>query len=148
VVVLVPGMGDDIQAIKAGIMEIGDVFVINKSDREGVLRTEKELENLLTLAMRPDFWNSPIIKTIATENKGIEDLSIAITSYYDFQQKGETSLERREQIAKWRLLELIREKLLSDLMRKNGIAEKLDKLALEIAEKKTNPYSAVEEILK
>jgi LAO/AO transport system kinase len=148
VVVLVPGMGDDIQAIKAGIMEIGDVFVINKSDREGVLRTEKELESLLTLAMRPDFWNSPIIKTVATENKGIEELSAAITSYYKFQQKGEQSLERREQIAKWRLLELLREKLLSDLLRKNGTAEKLDKLALEVAEKKTNPYSAVEEMLK
>ncbi len=148
VVVLVPGMGDDIQAIKAGIMEIGDVFVINKSDREGVLRTEKELESLLTLAMRPDFWNPPIIKTIATENKGIEDLSVAITSYYEFQRNGEQSLERRSQIAKWRLLELLREKLLSDLMSKNGTAEKLDKLALEVAEKKINPYSAVEEILK
>ena len=75
VVILVPGMGDDIQAIKAGIMEIGDVFVINKADREGVLRTEKELEALLSLAHRPDFWNPPIVKTIATENKGIEDLS-------------------------------------------------------------------------
>jgi LAO/AO transport system kinase len=148
IVVLVPGMGDDIQAIKAGIMEIGDVFVINKADREGVLRTEKELEALLTLAMRPDFWNPPIIKTIATENKGIEDLSVAITSYYDFQQKGEQSLERRSQIAKWRLLELVREKLLDDLLRKNGMSEKLDKLALAIAEKKTNPYSAVEEILR
>ncbi len=56
VVVLVPGMGDDIQAIKAGIMEIGDVFVINKADREGVIRTEKELEALLSLAHRHDFW--------------------------------------------------------------------------------------------
>jgi LAO/AO transport system kinase len=148
IVVLVPGMGDDIQAIKAGIMEIGDVFVINKSDREGVLRTEKELEALLTLAMRPDFWNPPIIKTIATESKGIEDLSVAITSYYEFQQKGEASLVRKQAIAKWRLLELIREKLLSDLMSKNGTSEKLEKLALEIAEKKLNPYSAVEEILK
>ena len=56
VVVLVPGMGDDIQAIKAGIMEIGDVFVINKAEREGVLRTEKELKALLELAHSPDFW--------------------------------------------------------------------------------------------
>jgi LAO/AO transport system kinase len=78
VVVLVPGMGDDIQAIKAGIMEIGDVFVINKADREGVLRTQKELEALLSLAHRPDFWNPPIVKTIATENTGIEDVSSAI----------------------------------------------------------------------
>ncbi len=147
VVVLVPGMGDDIQAIKAGIMEIGDVFVINKADREGVLRTEKELEALLSLAHRPDFWNSPIVKTVATENKGIEDLSKAIEGYKEFQETGE-NLERRKAIAKWRLLELLREKLLSNLFAKNGASEKLDKLALEIAEKKNNPYSAVEEILK
>src|SRR5690606_7870091 len=84
VVVLVPGMGDDIQAIKAGIMEIGDVFVINKADREGVLRTQKELEALLTLAHRPDMWDPPIVKTVATENKGIADLTAAIESFYKF----------------------------------------------------------------
>ena len=88
VVVLVPGMGDDIQAIKAGIMEIGDVFVINKADREGVLRTQKELESLLALAHRPDMWNPPIVKTIATESKGIEDLATAIEAYYAFQSGG------------------------------------------------------------
>ncbi len=147
VVVLVPGMGDDIQAIKAGIMEIGDVFVINKSDREGVLRTEKELEALLSLAHRPDFWNPPIVKTIATENKGIEDLSKAIESYYDFQKNGE-NLERRKAIAKWRLLELLQEKLLADVLSRNGTSEKIEKMAQEIAEKKNNPYSAIEEILK
>jgi LAO/AO transport system kinase len=148
IVVLVPGMGDDIQAIKAGIMEIGDVFVINKADREGVLRMEKELQVLLELAHRQDFWNPPIVRTIATENKGIEDLSKAIESYDEFQKTGEKSLERRSQIAKWRLLELMREKLLSDLMNKNGTSDKLERLALEIAEKKTNPYAAVEEILR
>lgn len=147
VVVLVPGMGDDIQAIKAGIMEIGDVFVINKADREGVLRTEKELEALLSLAHRPDFWNPPIVKTIATENKGIEDLSKAIESYYEFQKTGE-NLERRKAIARWRLLELLQEKLLADILSRNGTSEKLDRLAQEIAEKRNNPYSAVEEILK
>lgn len=88
VVVLVPGMGDDIQAIKAGIMEIGDVFAINKADREGVLRTQKELESLLSLAHRPDFWDPPIVKTIATENKGIEDLSVAIESYSRLSKAG------------------------------------------------------------
>ena len=147
VVVLVPGMGDDIQAIKAGIMEIGDVFVINKADREGVLRTEKELEALLSLAHRPDFWNSPIVKTVATENKGIEDLSKAIESYKAFQKTGENA-ERRTAIARWRLLELLREKLLADVLNKNGTSEKLDELALGIAEKRNDPYSAVEEILK
>ena len=146
VVVLVPGMGDDIQAIKAGIMEIGDTFVINKADREGVIRTEKELQALLSLAHRPDFWNPPIVKTIATENKGIEDLAKAIESYYEFQKTGE-NLERRQAIARWRLLELLQEKLLADVLKRNGTGEKLERLAKEIAEKKNDPYSAIEEIL-
>lgn len=148
VVVLVPGMGDDIQAIKAGIMEIGDVFVINKADREGVLRTQKELEALLTLAHRPDMWDPPIIKTVATENKGIEDLAAAITSYREFQSGEPHTKERRRAIARWRLTELLRERLLSDLLSKNGTGERLNKLAADIAEKKIDPYSAVEEILK
>src|SRR5882757_10075797 len=114
VVVMVPGMGDDIQAIKAGIMEIGDVFVINKADREGVLRTQKELEALLGLAHRPDMWMPPIVKTIATESKGIDDLAKAIDAYYAFQTGGSGSKERRRAIAKWRLLELLQERLLAD----------------------------------
>lgn len=148
VVVLVPGMGDDIQAIKAGIMEIGDVFVINKSDREGAFRTEKELESLLSMAHRHDFWDPPIVKTVATENKGIEELSDAIKAYSDFQKQGGKSLERRTAIAKWRLLELLREKLLFDLLEKESTNEKLDEFALEVAEKKRDPYSAIEELLK
>lgn len=147
VVVLVPGMGDDIQAIKAGIMEIGDVFVINKADREGVLRTQKELEALLGLAHRPDMWNPPIVKTIATESKGIEDLAAAINAYYAFQTDGSGSKVRRQAIARWRLLELLQERLLSDLLGRNGTTEKLDQLAFEIANKKNDPYSAVEEII-
>ncbi|MGB4990277.1 MAG: methylmalonyl Co-A mutase-associated GTPase MeaB, partial [Pyrinomonadaceae bacterium] len=144
VVVLVPGMGDDIQAIKAGIMEIGDVFVINKADREGVLRTQKELEALLSLAHRPDMWMPPIIKTIATESKGIEDLSTAIVSYLEFQASDEHANERRQAIAKWRLTELLRERLLADLLDRSGTREKLDKLAISISDKKIDPYSAVE----
>src|SRR3569832_59296 len=99
VVVLVPGMGDDIQAIKAGIMEIGDVFVINKADRDGVLRTEKELEALLSLAHRPDMWLPPIVKTVATEGRGLEDLSTAIASYLESRSSSEHSGERRRAIA-------------------------------------------------
>jgi LAO/AO transport system kinase len=148
VVVLVPGMGDDIQAIKAGIMEIGDVFVINKADREGVLRTQKELESLLSLAHRPDFWNPPIVKTIATENKGIEDLSAAIESYRSFQSDGDASLTRRQAIARWRVTELLGERLLRDLLSENGTDAKLDELAAEVAGKRKDVYSAVEELLK
>ena len=148
VVVLVPGMGDDIQAIKAGIMEIGDIFVINKADREGVLRTEKELEALLSLAMRPDAWQPPIVKTVATESKGIGDLVSAIASYREFHQKTEASQERRQAIARWRILELLREQLLARTLGSDGTSERLDALALEVAAKQRDPYSAVEEILK
>jgi len=148
VVVLVPGMGDDIQAIKAGIMEIGDVFVINKADREGVLRTQKELEALLSLAHRPDMWNPPIVKTIATESQGIQDLATAIDAYYSFQNEADSGSERRRAIARWRLLELLQERLLSDLLRQNGTSEKLERLAVEVAEKRCDPYSAVDDLVR
>lgn len=148
VVVLVPGMGDDIQAIKAGIMEIGDVFAINKADREGVLRTQKELEALLSLAHRPDFWNPPIVRTVATENKGIEELAAAIERYRAFNQQADASLTRKQAIARWRLLELLREKLLADLLSRNGTDEKLSALAEEVAGKRTDAYSAIETLVE
>ena len=148
VVVLVPGMGDDIQAIKAGIMEIGDVFVINKADREGVLRTQKELESLLSLAHRPDMWNPPIVKTIATESKGIDDLAAAVESYREFQAtEGDFSIDRKVAIARWRLTELLQERLLEQILKRNGTGEKIEDLAVQIAAKETDPYSAVEAIL-
>jgi LAO/AO transport system kinase len=148
VVVLVPGMGDDIQAIKAGIMEIGDVFVINKADRDGVLRTQKELELLLSLSHRPDMWNPPIVKTIATESKGIEELSDAIKSYIEFIAEDESNIVRKVSIAKWRLLELLQERLLNDLLNADGKGELLDKLSHGIAVKETDPYSAVDELIE
>ena len=148
VVVLVPGMGDDIQAIKAGIMEIGDVFAINKADREGVLRTQKELEALLTLAHRPDMWNPPIVKTIATENKGIEDLAAAIESYGSYRSsETEAVASRKTAVARWRLLELLQEELLERVMSRAGTRDEIERLAGEIAAKRTDPYTAVERIL-
>src|SRR5713226_1195218 len=147
VVVLVPGMGDDVQAMKAGIMEIGDIFAINKADREGVLRTEKDVEALLTLATREDGWHPPIVKTIAIESKGIEELASAIDQCRDAQQKTDATGARRQAIARWRILELLRERLLAQALNGNSASEKIDALAAEVASKKRDPYSAVEEIL-
>src|SRR5882724_10650644 len=113
VVVLVPGMGDDVQTMKAGIMEIGDILVINKADRDGVLRTEKELEALLSLAPRRDSWQSPIIKTVAIESKGIAELAAAIDQSREFQRQAPASHDRRKAIARWRILELLRERLVA-----------------------------------
>jgi LAO/AO transport system kinase len=81
VLVLVPGMGDDVQAIKAGIMEIADIFVINKADHPGADRVESEIAGVLSLAHRADGWQPPILRTVATEDKGITELLDAIGKF-------------------------------------------------------------------
>ena len=148
VVVVVPGMGDDIQAIKAGIMEIGDVFVINKADREGAMRTQKELEALLSLSARPDLWAAPIVQTVAIENKGTEDLANAIESYHAYQQKAGVAVGRRHAVARWRILEILRERLLAQTLSVDSASERLETLSGEVAAKQRDPYSAVDEIMK
>jgi len=148
VVVLVPGMGDDVQTLKAGIMEIGDVLVINKADRDGVLRTEKELEALFSLSVRADEWQPPIVKTVAIESKGIEELAAAIAKSREFQRNAPASQDRRKAIARWRILELLRERLVAQKLSGDATAAKLEQLSAEVASKERDPYSAVEELLK
>jgi LAO/AO transport system kinase len=89
VVILVPGMGDDVQTIKAGIMEIADIFVINKSDREGADRVEREIRSMQSLAIRSDKWTPPIIKTVAMDGKGVPELAAAIVNYEQFLEQKE-----------------------------------------------------------
>ena len=147
VVVLVPGMGDDIQAIKAGIMEIGDVFAINKADREGVLRTEKELESLLTLGHRDDMWYPPIVKTVATGNTGIEELAAAIDSYRAFLDENvDRFAARRVRIAEQRVLETLRDRLVRDALARLEPG-RLEALAEAVARRERDPYSVVDEIV-
>ena len=148
VVVLVPGMGDDVQTMKAGIMEIGDIFAINKADRDGVLRLEKEVAALLSLGTRADGWEPPIVKTVAIENRGIEELAAAIEQCRESQLKADATGERRQAIARWRILELLRERLLAQALDGNSAPEKLDRLAAEVASKRRDPYSAVDELIK
>jgi LAO/AO transport system kinase len=148
IVVLVPGMGDDIQAIKAGIMEIGDIFVINKADREGVYATEKELEALLSLTERGDGWVPPIVKTVATENQGITALAEAIEKFCQTQLSAPATSERRRAIARWRIVELLRERLLARVLASDSSVDKLEQLADEVATRRRDPYSAVEELIQ
>src|SRR5207248_977962 len=147
VVVLVPGMGDDVQTMKAGIMEIGDIFVINKADREGVLRTEKELEALLTLAGHEGQRGRPVVKTVTTGNKGIDELAAAVEQGRESQQAAETLVARRQAIARGRILELLRERLVTQLINSDSTSDTLDRLATEVAGRQRDPYSAVEELL-
>lgn len=147
VVVLVPGMGDDIQAIKAGIMEIGDVFVINKAERDGVERTERELITLLEMSERSDGWHPPIIRTVATQNKGIEQFADAIEQYAAFRKEQQASLERFAGVAENRILELLRERLLRRVLTDALAPGELRELALLVASRQRDPYSIVEEII-
>jgi LAO/AO transport system kinase len=148
VVVLVPGMGDEIQAIKAGIMEIGDIFVINKADREGVLRTEREIESMLSIAERPDGWKQPIVKTVATGAQGIKELADAIQEYARFLEADRSNANgRRASIAEHRIKEMLRDQLLKRALEKGLTESEFKEMARLVAERRRDPYSTVEEIL-
>jgi LAO/AO transport system kinase len=145
VVILVPGMGDDVQTIKAGIMEIADIFVINKSDREGAERVEREIRAMQSLSVRKDEWVPPVVKTVASEGQGIPELAAAIASYQDFLGKSDIGRQKRIQNWRERLIEMLRDTLLERVIREqNG---KVDSYAAEIAEHKRDPYSLIEEIV-
>ena len=147
IVILVPGMGDDVQSIKAGIMEIADIFVINKSDREGADRVEKEIRAMQSLAMRQDSWTPPIVRTVANEGKGVAELAAAITQYGQFLDKH--GLRLKKKIANWRerLVEMLRESLLQRVMREQLNDERLSELASAVAEQQKDPYTLVDQII-
>jgi len=147
VVLLVPGMGDDVQTIKAGIMEIADIFVINKSDREGAERVEREIRALQSLAMRADHWTPPVVKTVATEGIGVSDLLEAIAGYEQFLER--EGLMARKKIENWRerLVEMLRESLLQRALREHMGDGAVGRYAAEVAEHRRDPYTLVQEIV-
>jgi len=145
VVILVPGMGDDVQTIKAGIMEIADIFVINKSDREGAERVEREIRALQSLALRQDGWTPPIVKTVASEGAGVSELAAAIAEYEAYLQTENLALKKSVQNWQERLVEMLRDAMLENAREQLGDGN-LARLAAEIAEHKRDPYTLVEEI--
>jgi LAO/AO transport system kinase len=149
VVILVPGMGDDVQTIKAGIMEIADIFVINKSDREGAERVEREIRAMQSLATRNDRWMPPIVKTVASEGVGTEELADAIADYEAYLKKENLVLKKTVENWQERLVEMLRDAMLGKAraqMETDGGS--LQRYAAEIAEHKRDPYSLVEEIVR
>ena len=145
VVILVPGMGDDVQSIKAGIMEIADIFVINKSDREGADRVEREIRALQSLALRHDGWTPPIVKTVASDGSGVEELAAAIEGYEGYLQKENLALKKSAENWRERLVEMLRDVMLEKARVQLGDGN-LARLAAEVAEHKRDPYTLVEEI--
>ncbi len=147
-VLVVPGMGDDIQAMKAGIMEIGDIFVINKADRDGVDRVEAELNALLAVDNRPDRWKPVVVRTVASEGKGIEECTAAIARYRSFLQSSPYQAERSIQVQRERLLEIVQTQILQRLVQQGGKKERLEELAQALAERRIDPFSAADELLR
>jgi LAO/AO transport system kinase len=147
IVILVPGMGDDVQTIKAGIMEIADIFVVNKSDREGTERVEREIRAMQSLAARHDHWTPPIVKTVASDGTGTEDLAAAISGYGMYLKKENLLMQKKIENWRERLVEMLRDAMLEKARSQIDDA-KLDRYAAEIAEHKRDPYSLVEEIVE
>ncbi len=141
VVVMVPGLGDDIQAIKAGILEIGDVFVVNKADREGADRTAAEIGTMLDFT--PDrAWRPPIVRTIAPSGTGVEETIEAIESHGEFLRATEEGARRRLRRARSRLLQLLEERFRRDVEASAPQPRGLEEAVEELLARREDPYTA------
>lgn len=149
VVMLVPGMGDDVQSLKAGIMEIANIFVINKCDRDGAERVEREVRMMQSLISHhdADMWVPPVVRTIASEGAGIEDLQKAIARYSEY--LGERGLLEKKRAENWRgrLLEMMRQHFVERAIGETLGAEALERHATAVAAREEDPYILVPELM-
>jgi LAO/AO transport system kinase len=148
IVVGVPGLGDDIQAIKAGIMEIGDLFVVNKTDREGADRTASEIEMMLQLARSRQGWHPPVLKTVAISGEGVADLTEAILEHQAYLDRSQERGRRGTERSRWILQELLEERVTERILEKVAGNGTVDQLVQRIAAREMDPHSAVEDLLK
>jgi LAO/AO transport system kinase len=146
-VVLVPGMGDDIQAIKAGILEIADVFVINKADRPGADKVAADLDAMMALAPTAAAVRPPIFKTVAVSGEGVEALRDGLTSRVNATGDAQRD-ERRRQRAEMRFLGVLTDAFLRDVRSRLLPGPRFAALVQEIAERKLDPYTAAERVLR
>jgi GTPase len=147
IVVLMPGLGDEVQAMKAGLMEIADVLVINKADRSDADKMEAELASVLSFFHREGSWLPPIIKTVATSGQGVEPLVTAIAEHGEWLKSSGTGSDRLLQQSRQRLIDALEDRILNQILEEGftrfGIAEKIN----DIASRKSDPHTAVGEIL-
>lgn len=146
VVVLVSGLGDEVQTFKAGILEIGDIFAINKADRGGTDRLLLEMKAMLELSPETGGWKPRIIRTVATEEEGIEELVDVVKEHHDH-QKGSGGLRRKVlERARLDIEGLVRDRMMRDFMGRERQAL-LEELTEKVADKRMDPYEAVERLL-
>lgn len=147
VVLLAPGMGDGIQAAKAGILEIGDVFVVNKADRDGASATSRELRHMISLAERPEgSWTPPVLKTIASQGEGIDKLVEDVEAHYTWaSSSGELTARRQRRAADE--IEAIALAVLRARMADLGADDGLGELADAVMNGKLDPYAAADRLI-
>ena len=143
-VVTVPGLGDDIQAIKAGLMEIADLFVVNKADRDGVDRVVRDLELMLSLGSYEDGWRPPVVKAVARESQGIEEILAEVDRHGEWLATDGGLAERRSRRFRQRVEELLKERVLRTAVEHVGLGAKVaDALANRI-----DPYRVADTIFR
>ncbi len=146
ILVLVPGLGDDIQALKAGIMEIGDIFVINKADRDETDKLVLEVEMTLNLKEPENDWRQPVLKTIAIQDTGIENLVNEIFKHYNYiKTTGLLKLKKLKYI-EVELVEILKERFIKMIYNSDNTQLDLKEIANKIYEKRTDPYTAIDKI--
>jgi LAO/AO transport system kinase len=147
VLLLVPGLGDDIQTFKAGVMEIADVFVVNKADRQGADRVEQEVTAMLSLATRPDGWRPPIVKTVATTGQGIDNLLASLDQFRAFNENRPSAMQRRREHWRLRVLELLRQTVFERAVENPLHDGSLDRQIDELLAHRRGPHEVVEGII-
>lgn len=148
IVVTTPGLGDDIQAIKAGVLEIADIFVVNKADREGANKTVAELQAMLALAPEQPEGSPPIFKTVASQGQGIAELAQGILVRHAHLHQHMFREARQRERSRALFLELLRERVTRRLVDQAVANGSLEETIARIAERDLDPYSAVEELLE
>jgi LAO/AO transport system kinase len=147
-VVLVPGMGDDVQSIKAGILEIADIFVVNKCDREGADRVEKELKSMQSFASTHGSWIAPVVRTVASTGQGTDGLLTAIGDFTKWLSSDGHLQVRREEQWRQRLTEMVRTELLRGLRAHGLKPEELAEHARRITARQEDPFATAAQMVK
>jgi len=148
IVILVPGLGDDIQAIKAGIIEIGDIFVINKCEREGTDKTERDLRLVLEMGRkREDGWDPTIFKTEAILGKGIFELVYGIYCHRQMLEQSQALEKKLRERTRATFLEILQSEVMGHLIEKMEKEERWEPLIDDLMKRRKDPYSVVEKMM-
>ncbi len=148
ILVLVPGMGDEVQSLKAGIMEIADIFVVNKSDREGAAHVQSEVRAMQSLASQHGGWIPPVLLTVGSTGEGVKELGDAVEEFRSWLLDENRLIERRQAHWRRRLMEMIQDEVLRDVRRRGLDRSALDEIAHRVARKEQDPFRLIPQLIR